>query len=153
MAEVSRESLAVFKSITDHLTNNEFKFDRDDEELSIEMIVRGSDLPMEVRFRVIDERKVMRLISLLPFRVPQEKRADMAGVICRINDQLLNGCFDFNLEEGVVIFRLTQIFQGSLIGDETIRYMLALSFTTIDEYNDKLFMFTQDKMTADEVVG
>lgn len=153
MSEKSRESLAVYKTLIDHLTRKDLNFKRDDEKLTIEMIMRGDDLPMEVRFQVIDERKVMRLLSILPFRVSDSKRVEIANVICKINDQLLNGCFDYNEEHGLIIFRLTQIFIGSLIGEETIQYMIGLSLNSIEEYNDKFFMFSQGKLTAEEVVG
>lgn len=151
MSEYSRESLAVYKTLIDHLDRREFNYTKKEDSLGIDMIMRGEDLPVEVRFRIIDERKVMRVLSLMPFRVPVEKRMEMASILCRINDRLLNGCFDYDQDEGLVIFRLTQSFLGCLIGEELLEYMIGISVATADEYNDKLFLYINDKMTAEEV--
>lgn len=150
MSEYSRESLAVYKTLIDHLDRREFNYTKKEDSLGIDMIMRGEDLPVEVRFRIIDERKVMRVLSLMPFRVPVEKRMEMASILCRINDRLLNGCFDYDQDEGLVIFRLTQSFLGCLIGEELLEYMIGISVATADEYNDKLFLYINDKMTAEE---
>ena len=60
-----------------------------------------------------------------------------------INNNLVDGCFDYDLSDGTIIFRMTNSYLESEVSRELFEYMLFLSFTTVDEYNDKLMMLSK----------
>ena len=68
------------------------------------------------------------------------------------NYGMVDGCFDYDYLNGVIIFRLTSSYRESLIGKDMLGYMLMCSCHTIDDYNDKFLSVAKNSMTIDEIV-
>lgn len=125
-------------------------FERHDEDHVITCTVKGEDIPMDILFAVRDDRQIVQLISPMPFTVPEDKRIDIALAITVINDMLVDGSFDFDMAKGRVSFRLTSSYIESILGKELFEYMLMVSATTIDEYNDKFLMIAKGMISFEQ---
>lgn len=132
----------TFDSVCKALDSIDFKYDKNEEELKIICSARGDDLPMKLHVIVDVERSIVRVLSLLPFDVKEDKRIDMAVAASIINDMLVDGSFDFDIKSGNMFFRLTNSFIESVMSHEVFVYMILCSLKTIDEYNDKLLMLS-----------
>ena len=142
----------VYQLIKSHLSSKGMKFDPHDDDKVITMTAQGEDLPMPVLIRVIGDREVLHISSPLPGRIPEDKRIDTAVALAAINNHLMNGNFDLDLDSGLVVYRVCQSFHDNDISEEQIHYLLAIVFITMDEYNDTLFMMAKGMLTLEQLL-
>lgn len=148
----SEKAKKVYETLCTTLNNKGWHFIKDDEKLSIECEARGEDLPMNIEVQVVPERELILLFSQLPFVVPSEKRLDFAVAVTFVNNQLVNGSFDFNIFDGNMVFRLTNSFIESDIGEGLLFYMIMVSCRTVDDFNDKFFMLAKGMMSLEAFI-
>ena len=142
----------VYQLIKSHLTSKNIHFDPHDDDQVITMTAQGEDLPMPVLIRVIADREVLHIASPLPGKVPEDKRIDAAVALAAINNHLMNGNFDLDLDSGLIVYRVCQSFHDNDISEEQIHYLLAIVFITTDEYNDTLFMMAKGAITLEQLL-
>ena len=142
----------VYGVVKNHLTAHNLRFEPHDDDLVITLTAQGDDLPMPVLIRVIGDREVLPLSSPLPGKVPEDKRIDAAVALAAINNRLMNGCFDLDLDSGLIVFRVCQSFHDNDITDEQIHYLLAILFITTDQFNDTLFLMSKGTLTLEQVL-
>ncbi len=142
----------VYRVIKSYLTAKGLKYDPHDDDLVITLTAQGEDLPMPCLIRVIGEREVLHIGSPLPGKIPEDKRIDAAVALAAINNRLMNGSFDLDLDTGLIVFRVCQSFHDNDISEEQVHYLLAIVFITTDEYNDSLFMLGKGNMTLEQIL-
>lgn len=140
-----------YKLLCDTLDKRNWHYDRDDEKLCINVVVTGDDLPMKLTVRIDAERQLVVLHSSMPFEVAADMRIPMAVAVSCANHGMVDGCFDYDSDDGHIVFRMTASFKGSLISGEVFDYMVAVSCSTIDDYNDKFFLVASQKMPIDKI--
>lgn len=139
----------VYDTICKMFDEKEYHYEKHEDDHVITCQVRGEDLPMDILFVVRDDRQIVQLLSPMPFTVP-EKRMDIALAITVINDRLVDGSFDFNLSNGRIAFRQTASYIESILGKELFEYMLMVSASTVDEYNDKFLMIAKGMISFEQ---
>ena len=142
----------VYNTIISTLTNLNWKYAPHDEDLTIHSGAKGDDLPIEFILKVRPQQEVVQFISKLPFDFPEDKRLEGALAICAANYRLVDGCFDYNIANGEILFRLTSSYRQSILGEDLFEYMVMVSASTIDEYNDKFFMVAKDMMSIHQFI-
>lgn len=140
----------VYELFKQHLTNQKFKFDPHDDDLVISMTVHGEDLPQPTLVMVDADREVVRLLSPLPTKIPEDKRIDAAIAVATANYGLVNGSFDYDMSDGEIRYRVCQSFAQTVLNEETVRYLLGVIFLTTDEYNDRFFMLGKGMMSLED---
>lgn len=148
--ELKKIGQNVYETICAMFDNKGYHYERHDDDHVISCTVGGEDIPMDILFVVRDERQLVQLISPMPFRVPEDKRIDIALATTVINDRLVDGSFDFDMAEGRISFRLTTSYIESILGKELFEYMLMVSASTIDEYNDKFLMISKGMISFEQ---
>ena len=133
----------TFATLCSMLDNNEWKYEKDEENLCIDCGAQGEDLPMPINIRIDTERQLILLLSHIPFSVNEDKRMETAIAVSIVNNRLVDGNFDYDITEGDLYFRMTNSFIDSEISEEAFKYMLYCSCMTIDEYNDKFLMLSK----------
>ena len=144
---------AVYDTVCEALSEKGWRFKGDDENLQIKTGAVGEDLPMDIAIDVNADRQLLLVISPMSITVPEDKRVDIAIAISVINNQLVDGCFDYDIRTGHIFFRLTSSFIESKIGKEAAMYMLLCSCQTIDEYNDKLLMLAKGLLSVEQFIA
>lgn len=144
----------VFNSICNMLNNINFKYEtsRREEDYVISCTVNGDDIPMRMLIIVRPEREIVSLLSPMPFMTPEDKRVEMAMAVAVANYGIIDGSFDYDLNDGEIRFRLTASYIESLLGEELFKYMLFVSANTVDRYNDRFMMLAKGAMTLDQFV-
>lgn len=142
----------VFNLFKKHLTANDFHYEADDNRLVIRMTVHGDDLPQPTIIHVFDDRDVVQIISPIPGNMPEEKRPDAAVAVAVANYGMINGCFDLDMSDGMIHFRLAQGFHGITMSEDLVHYMLSLVFFTTDKYNDRFFMLGKGMMSLEKFI-
>ena len=89
---------------------------------------------------------------VLPDPIPEDRRVDAAVAVAMANYGIINGCFDFDISDGELNFRLAQSYMGIEFSDELIFYMLNVTFFSTDKYNDRFFKLCNDMMTLEEFI-
>lgn len=76
--ELKKIGQNVYETICGMFDNKGYHYERYDDDHVISCTVGGEDIPMDILFVVRDERQLVQLISPMPFRVPEDKRIDIA---------------------------------------------------------------------------
>ncbi len=152
MADV-QQAKQVFATMVKMLDGRGWHYQKDEENLIIRSGVTGDDLPVEFIIVVDAEREVVRFLSKLPFSMPEDKRVDGAIAVCVANNGMVNGSFDYDIGDGDIVFRLTTTFKsGSILTEDVFEYIIMVSASTVDEYNDKFFMLAKGMITVQQFI-
>lgn len=147
---------STFETLCNALEKNGLKnglsYEKYEANFKIECEVLGEDLPIELTVCVNPERMVVLLLSRLPFVIQEDKRLEAAIAISAINNRLVDGTFDFDVKSGHVFFRVTNSYLESLLGEDLFMYMIAVSCRTVDDYNDKLLMFSKGMLPLEKFI-
>ncbi len=147
------EAKAMYDAICQTLDAREFHYQKNDEDMTVFCSAKGDDLPMDVIIRVDERKDTVSMLSRLPLVFDEDKRLNAAVITSVINNKLICGCFDFNINEGTIYFRLTSSYVDSHVSGEVISCMLGCAFHTIDDYNDKLFMFAKGMIGFEQLIS
>ena len=148
-----KQAAAVYKSLCEMLDEHEWHYKKDEEHLMIACGAQGDDLPIEIRMEVDVKRKLITLISPMPFVVAENRRTAMAVAVSQANNGMVDGSFDYDYLGGRILFRMTSSYRDSLIGKSLLNYMLMCSCFTIDRYNDKFLMVAKNDMSVEEILN
>lgn len=99
---------------------------------------------------VLEDKEIVLLLSRFPIRIPPEKSVDIALAVSILNNIVNNGCFDYNILAGTVIFRMTTSFSNSLISPEAFKYMFFTAFDSVDYVKDKLIAVADGDISIEE---
>ena len=147
-----KQARVVYKSLCEMLDDRQWHYEKDEEGLSIKCSAQGDDLPMEIIIEVDAERKLISLLSQMPFGIAENRRTALAVAVSQANNGMIDGSFDYDYLSGNIYFRLTSSYRESLIGKELLNYMLMCACYTIDEYNDKFLMVAKNNMSIEEIL-
>ena len=148
--ELVQMGRSVYETICAMLDDREYNYERHDDENYISCTLRGEDFPIEIIFHVREKLQIVQLISPLTFNIKEDRRTELAYAISYVNDHLINGCFDYNISNGRVSFRLASSYIDSILGKGLFDYMLMVSATTVDEYNDKFLMLSKGVVSLEQ---
>ena len=112
----------------------------------------GDDLPMYFKLSVDEEMQLIVLLSPQQFYIRPEKLRDAAVAVGQINYSLTDGSFDLDVQSGMIVFRMTSSFAGSLVSPRMLEYMIECAVYTVDEYNDKLLLIDSGEIDATEFI-
>ena len=140
----------TFATLCKMLDGHDWHYSRDDENYTIKCGAQGEDLPMDINIKVDPDKKLVMLLSFLPFNIPEEKRLDMALAVSIVNNRLVDGSFDYDVRRGALLFRMTTSFIESTLSETAFEYMLYCSCGTIDDYNDKFLMLCKGLMPIEK---
>ena len=135
-----QEARQVYNNLVNMLETRDWKFERFDDDLVIRSGIKGEDLPIEFIIFIKPQNQVIQFISKLPFSVPEDKRVEAAVAVSIANYGLVDGSFDYDINDGELRYRLTSSYRASLIGDDLFEYMIMCAASTVDDYNDRFFM-------------
>jgi hypothetical protein len=138
-----KKAAEVFDTLCSMLDGIGWSYEKIEEKLMIKSGVKGDDLPIDFIVMVRPRNEVVQLLSVMPFNMPEDKRVDGALAICAANFGLIDGSFDYDLSDGQIVFRLTSSYRDSLLSEELFKYMIMVSASTIDKYNDRFFMLAK----------
>ena len=153
MAEYDmKKAVEVYDTLCSMLDNINWKYEKIEEKLMIKSGVKGDDLPIDFLVVVKPNNEVVQFLSSMPFNMPEDKRVEGALAICAANYGMVNGSFDYDLSDGQIVFRLTSSYRESLLSEALFEYMVMVSASTIDKYNDRFFMLAKGMITLEQFI-
>ncbi|MCR4625318.1 MAG: YbjN domain-containing protein [Lachnospiraceae bacterium] len=95
---------------------------------------------VHVKLTIYPENGLLSFFSLLPFDVPPAKSNEVAKLACTINyNDLYAGNYDYSVEQGKILFRLSIPFRNSILSKDLIEECLQYTISTVSKYNNKIF--------------
>lgn len=133
----------TYETLCRSMDNHDWKYEKHEDNLAISCSARGDDLPVELTVTVDADRQVVMVLSRLPMNIPEDKRIDIAIAVSVANNNMVHGCFDFNLASGRLYFRMSNSFIDSRLGEDVFFYLVLCACRTVDEYNDRFLMLSK----------
>lgn len=149
--ETEKRAQSVYRTLCQALDDRKWVYQKDEENNRVRVTVTGEDLPMTLNITVDAPGELVKIHSTL-FKISEERRVEAALVICAINYRLVDGCFDYDLRDGEVLFRQVSCYTGGIVGKGMIDYMLRCALSTIDDFNDLLLMYSKEKLSLQEAL-
>lgn len=142
----------VFEGIVSMLDTRDWKYEKFEDDLLIRSGIKGDDLPVEFILFVKPQNQVVQFISKLPFNIPEDKRVDAAIAVSVANYGLVDGSFDYDINDGEIRYRLTSSYRDSYLSHDLFEYMIMCAASTVDQYNDRFFMLAKGMMTIQQFI-
>ena len=143
---------SVYNSLISMLNTRDWKYQPDDENMLIRSGIKGEDLPIEFVMIVNPRNEVVQFLSGLPFKMPEDMRVDGALAVAVANYGLVDGSFDYDLNDGEIRFRLTCSYRDSVLGADLFEYMIGAAASTVENYNDRFFMLAKKMITIEKFI-
>ncbi len=145
MVEADKQAKAekMFETLCQTLDKRDWKYEKGTNGLYIDTGCAGEDIPIEIRVLVDADRQIVRVLSHMPVQVPEDKRLEMAIAISCVNNVLADGCFDFDIHEGLVFYRMGCNYIDKQVGEEALEYLVFCSIQIIEQYNDQFLMLAK----------
>ncbi len=143
-----QKAIALFEKMCRMLEDRKIKFQTDG--LTATVLMKTQDLPICLIIKVDSECAELKIESPLPFYVPEQRRTDVALAVNFINGILVDGCFEFNMMNGAIDFRLSNTVIGCELSEEAIKSMFHAALFTVDDFNEKLFGIACNRISIGE---
>lgn len=125
----------MYQIVCDALDARDWRYGKDEEKLLVHYGVNGDDIPMDFILYVDAERQLIRLMSPMKMKMSEDKRVEGAIATCVASYGMADGCFDYDMTEGRIVFRLVASYRESRIGQGLIQYMISCAIAMVDHYN------------------
>ncbi len=146
------QAKAVYATLCSALDQRNWRYDGQEEKLQVFFGVRGDDIPMDFLIRVDAERQLIRLHSLMPYKMPEGKRIDGAIATSIINYRLADGSFQIDLSDGSIVFKMVAIYRDCKITEELFHYLIGCSCAMVDEFNDALQGVSDGSLSMEDFI-
>ena len=141
---------ALFKTLCTTLDNMKWKYSKEEDKYIVRTSAVGDDLSMKLMMKIDVERQVMYLKSPMPFTIHENVRDLMGKAILIANYSMLNGSFEFDFSDGYLAFKMVIPYMESIISEAVCKYMIVLSCSMTDKFNDKFQALSEGRMTLAE---
>ncbi len=141
---------SVYDNLCSYMDENGLTYKKNDENTEILFGMNGDDIPMTFTVKVDEDKEIIKVCSLLPVVFMEDKRVDGALVTCCANYKLSKGGFQYDLNDGTVMFLMTNAYMGSLLSKSIFEYIIGFAVSVVDNYNDKFFLVAKGKMSVEE---
>ena len=143
----------IYSDLCATLDKRNWHYQKHDNDLVITFGITGEDIPMEFVLAVDVDRQLLRVFSKLPFSVPEDKRMELAIASCVASNGLADGCFNYDIVKGTIVFRLTASFRESKLGENLFNYLIDCSCITVDRYNDKFLALCKGLISINDFIS
>ena len=147
--ETAAQNTEVLLAMLEHRKLKYTIEERTDVRTHIRIHFTGEDLPMTLHIILRTDRQIVSVLSVMPFRIDEERRHDAAIAVTAANHGLIDGSFDLNMQTGEIRFRLTSCFIGTVLSEALYAYLMFVSAETIDRYNDRFRDLNEGKLNLE----
>ena len=147
--EIASQNTEVLLSMLDKRKLKYTIEERTEVRTHIRIHFTGEDLPMTLHIILRTDRQIVSVLSVMPFRISEERLNDAAIAVTAANHGLIDGSFDLNLQTGEIRFRLTSCFIGTVLSEALYAYLMFVSAETIDRYNDRFRDLNDGRLDLD----
>ncbi len=136
MAEITIEQKTqkpLIESIAEHLTKDEWKFDREEKGNAIQVYVRGDHAIYRMRFVTDEECSLLTFMLHGPAYVPDQLRPEVLELLNIMNARYMIGNFELSVARREVSFRVGYDLEGGILSSQMIRNMISSGVSAFDK--------------------
>ncbi|GHU68438.1 hypothetical protein AGMMS49983_21080 [Clostridia bacterium] len=148
-----KQAEKVYATLVNYFDGKGFSHTDEPEELVLRCTFKTDDLPADLRFKIIGELDLIHLLSTIPVQLSADRIEEGCLAACSASNDLFDGNFIVNSEDGSIVYKLSYYYTGSIIGEEMIDYMLDMGLAMIDRYNDRFLLLQKGLLSAAEFVA
>ena len=136
----------AYRKMIQAFESDNLKFRTNDEKMSVNIGFSTDDLDVDILFIIDSDRKLVRLFSTIPCKFPEDKRVEGAVAVAVANHGMVNGNFDYDMSDGEIVFKAVAPFENTDLDEEIYKYLLGITVSTVDKYNDRFFALCKGMM-------
>ena len=142
----------VFNTICSVFEKKQWKYEKNREKLLVKSGFASKDFPVEFTIRIQTKNEIVSLVSKLPFKISDENCTDLAMAVALANNNVIDGMFLYDLENGIISYKFTSNYKDSVLGEGLFEFMIGCAIKTIDDYNDKFYLISKKMLGLEEFV-
>ena len=142
----------MYNRVKEALDNMGWTYDENESKLNITTGAGGKDLNIDIDIYVEAKKHIATVLSRLPIDVPEDLRIDLSLAISLINNQLVDGSFDYDTSEGILYYRTTAAYHDCILSSEVFEYMIYIACRTVDDYNGMLNKLSKSEISMSEFI-
>ena len=142
----------IYNMLCAAIERREWEFTKEENALLVHFVVNGEDIPIQMALFVESEKELVTVLSPLPFRMSRGKRMEGAVAACVASYGMADGSFDYDMEEGGIVFRLVASYRDSTLSEGVLQYMISCSCATVDQYNHRFHALEEGKISIADFV-
>lgn len=142
----------MYEQLCEALDERNWKYNKDEEKDMVKVGFTTDSLPVELRLWIDQKRELVRLVSVLPFKVKEDKRVDAAIAISAVNNRMVDGSFDYDITDGHIIFRMAHSYKECKVESELFQYMVDCSVAMVEKYSAKFLGISTGMLSLEEAL-
>lgn len=147
----------AFAKLVGHFQDRDLRYSTPDDHQTVVADFRGDVGTYRVIARVDDADGLFQVFAYMPLRIPEGARPAVAEAVVRANFGLKVGKFEFDMDDGEVLYQASQILAGEESGDSLsdgmIGRLIATSLAMLDKYVPALLSVVYANEPAREAIA
>jgi len=140
----------IYQLMCAALDERGWKYKRNDEDCAVVYGMEGDDLSMEFLISVHNE--AVYSYSMIPAKMDEKDRVQGAVAVAFVNNQLSDGCFDYELQTGKIMFRVGYPILDAVPGNALFNHLIDYAGWAVDRYNDGFLMLAKGMIELDAFI-
>lgn len=145
-------ALQTYNTMCEAIERRNWHYTKTEEKLLVHFGVNGDDIPMQLILRVDAERQVVRLMSPLPFKMSESKRIEGAIAACAASYGLVDGYFEYDLSDGMIVYKISTSYRDSVLGEGVVQYLIDCASAVVDRYNDMFLALEKNLISLEDFI-
>lgn len=150
--EVTARAKRILDTARKVLDEKGWHYDAREEDNVLFCELRSDDFPIDIKFIVNEKLELAILYSKIPVTISEGKRVEAAVAVNMVNNILVDGCFEYHIDTGIIYFRLTNSFTDTDLSGSLINTMIMRSCGVVDDYNDRFFMLDKGVLSLEDFI-
>jgi len=142
----------VIDSVANVMQEDGFNFDQNPNSGAISLRIPGRVGILDVSIFVNENMNVLLLFVSSFYRVQPDRRGEIAELITRANYGLNIGCFELDMSDGEIRFRMSSFLDEVNITDSFIRRIIGVAATIYDHYLPEIMLVDFGEIDIDEAI-
>ena len=130
----TKRGAAVFKKLCSYLEKNNIEHYKNDEILALRIALEEEGGPSSLILAMDCDVGALRLLIPLPLAMKPQRRLEGAIVCAHANCNISDGVFDYNADDGSVVFRMAAFHRDGAPGEGPFKYMITTAKETVEKY-------------------
>lgn len=138
------------------LEENGWKYEKNEDKFTVRTAAvsrnkSGGEYVFDIHIIFKEDLQLAILYAPLPFVVPEQRRRETAFALACINDKLLYGNFDFDVDSGKTVLRANLTYLNCSLNKKAYEYMLFTACQLLETYVDVILDIAQSGKTCADI--
>lgn len=152
-SDVSETVQRSFNELERFLKEDDWKPIRSDKFLGFNYAMQGKNAKFSGVAFINPDKHFLVFYAVLPVRIPEEKRAEIAFFLTRANYNMMIGNFELDLSDGEVRYKSALDFEGFLLNPSLIKNAIYPTATMMDKYYPGIMSILYGGKSAEEAIA